>query len=158
MVDPVTAWAGAQAAYKGLQSGFAAGKELVDMASTLGKWMSCLSDIEQAEKEARNPPIFKKLFKGKSVEQEALETFAIKRKAEEQRKELKNWISWTLGQSAWNELIQMEVKIRKERKETLYRQRERRKHFAEIVVVGLASIVGAIMIIGIIILVSKGAQ
>jgi len=158
MVDPVTAWAGAQAAYKGLQSGFAAGKELVDMASTLGKWMSCLSDIEQAEKEARNPPIFKKLFKGKSVEQEALETFAIKRKAEEQRKELKNWISWTLGQSAWDELIQMEVKIRKERKETLYRQRERRKHFAEIVVVGLATIVGVIMIIGIIILVSKGAQ
>jgi hypothetical protein len=158
MVDPVTAWASAQAAYKGLQSGFAAGKELVDMASTLGKWMSCLSDIEQAEKEARNPPIFKKLFGGKSVEQEALETFAIKRKAEEQRKELKNWICWTLGQNAWNELIQMEVKIRKERKETLYRQRERRKHFAEIVVVGLATIVGAIMVIGIIILASKGAQ
>lgn len=158
MVDPVTAWAGAQAAYKGLQSGFAAGKELVDMASTLGKWMSCLSDIEQAEKEARNPPIFKKLFKGKSVEQEALETFAIRRKAEEQRKELKNWISWTLGQSAWDELIRMEVKIRKDRKETLYRQRERRKHFAEIVVIGLAITFGVIMIIGIAILVSKGAQ
>ena len=51
----------------------------------------------------------------------------------------------------------MEARIRKERKETLYRQRERRKHFAEIVAVGLATVVGVILLIIMVILISKGA-
>ena len=39
------------------------------------------------------------------------------------------------GPSAWQELIQMEKDIRKQRKETIYKQREARKHFMEIVAV-----------------------
>ena len=73
--------------------------------SDIGRWMGALSDLDQAEREAKNPPIFKKLFAGKTVEQEAMEVFAAKRKAQAQRDELKQWIQLTLGQSAWNELI-----------------------------------------------------
>jgi hypothetical protein len=36
-----------------------------------------------------------------------------------------------LGPQAWQELIAMERDIRKQRKETLYAQREARKHFVE---------------------------
>jgi len=89
--------------------------------------------LEQAEKEAKNPPIFKKLFAGQSVEQEAITAFANKTKAEQQRYELQQWISMTLGRSKWDELVRTEGQIRKQRKETLYKQRERRQKFVEIV-------------------------
>jgi preprotein translocase subunit Sss1 len=46
-----------------------------------------------------------------------------------------------MGQSKWDELIRMEATIRKERQETLYRQRERRQKFIEIIVISLAGII-----------------
>ena len=103
------------------------------MASDLGRWMGALSDLDMLEKEAKNPPIFKKLFAGQTVEQEAMTAFANKQKAQQMRYELQQWISLTMGKSKWDELVAMEVSIRKRRKETLYRQRQRRRKFVEIV-------------------------
>ena len=133
MVDPVTAMATASAAFGAIKKGFAIGRDIEAMASDLSRWMGALSDLDQAEKEAKNPPIFKKLFSGKTVEQEAIEIFASKKKAQAQRQELQQWIQYTMGQSHWDELIRMEGRIRKQRQETLYRQRERRRKFIEIV-------------------------
>ena len=103
------------------------------MASDLSRWMGALSDLEQAHKESLHPPIFKKLFAGSSVEQEAANVWAAKRKATAQRDELRQWVQLTLGQKAWNDLVAEEGRIRKRRQETLYRQRERRRKFIEIV-------------------------
>jgi G3E family GTPase len=123
----------ASAAFGAIKKGFAIGRDIEAMASDLSRWMGALSDLDQAEKEAKNPPIFKKLFSGKTVEQEAIEIFASKKKAQAQRQELQQWIQYTMGQSHWDELIRMEGRIRKQRQETLYRQRERRRKFIEIV-------------------------
>jgi len=123
----------ATAAFGAIKKGFAIGRDIESMATDLSRWMGALSDLDQMEKEAKNPPIFKKLFNGQSVEQEAIQTFAAKKKAQEQRYELKQWISMTLGRSAWDELLHMEGTIRKRRQETLYAQRERRQKFVEIV-------------------------
>jgi len=142
-MDPVTAMATASAAFNTIKKGFQVGRDIEQMASDLGRWMGALSDIEQAEKEAKNPPIFKKLFANKSVEQEAIEAFAAKRKAQQQRDELKQWLQFTVGSKAWDELIKMEGQIRKQRQETLYRQRERRQKFIEIIVIGLSILTGA---------------
>jgi hypothetical protein len=157
-MDPVSAMATASAAFGALKKGFAVGRDVESMVGDLSRWMGALSDIDQAEKEAKNPPIFKKLFNGKSVEQEAIEAFAAKRKAQSQRDELKQWISLTLGRSAWDELIRMEGNIRKQRQETLYRQRERRQKFVEICVIILAILVGAAALVGFVWLVkTKGS-
>jgi len=142
-MDPVTAMATASAAFNTIKKGFAIGRDIESMASDLGRWMGALSDIEQADKEAKNPPIFKKLFAGKSIEQEALEAIAAKKKAQQQRDELKQWLQFTVGSRAWDELIQMEGQIRKQRQDTLYRQRERRQKFIEWVVIGLSILTGA---------------
>ena len=123
----------ASAAFSALKKGFAIGRDIESMASDLSRWMGALSDLDQAEKEAKNPRIFKKLFSGQSVEQEAITAFANKQKAEQQRYELKQWISLTLGKSKWDELVKMEGQIRKRRQETLYAQRERSRKFVEIV-------------------------
>ena len=152
-MDPVSAMATATAAFSSLKKGFAIGRDIESMASDLSRWMGALSDLDQMEREAKNPPIFKKLFGGQSVEQEAITTFANKQKAQQQRYELQQWISLTMGKSKWDELVHMEGQIRKRRKETLYRQRERRRKFVEVVAwvlvsgLGLAALTAFIMLL-----------
>jgi len=152
-MDPVTAMATASAAFGALKKGFAIGRDIESMASDLSRWMGALSDLDQAEKESKNPPIFKKLFAGKTVEQEAIEIFAAKNKAQKQREELKQWIQFTMGQSHWDSLVRMEGQIRKRRQETLYAQRERRRKFVEVVAwvvmisAGAAALVGFVLLL-----------
>ena len=73
MIDPISAAATASAAFNTIQRGFQVARSIEEMAGDLSRWMGALSDLEQAEKEAKNPPIFKKLFAGQSVEAEAME-------------------------------------------------------------------------------------
>ena len=141
MVDPVTALATASAAFGVLKKGFQVGRDLEQMAGDLGRWMSAMSDLTEAEKQAKNPPIFKKLvFKG-SAEQEAMQIFAAKKKADQMREDLRNYISWTYGKSHWDELVRMEGRIRKERQETIYKQAQRRKKFIEAVAIAFLILV-----------------
>lgn len=141
MVDPVSALATATAAFNVLKKGFQIGRDIESMAGDLGRWMNAMSDLSEAERQAKNPPIFKKLvFKG-SVEQEAMEIFAAKKKAVQMREDLRNYISWTYGKSHWDELVRMEAQIRKERQETIYKQAQRRKKFIEGVAIGFLMLV-----------------
>ncbi len=75
----------------------------------------------------------KKIFNAKSVEQEAIELFTQKKQLESQRDDLRRLVSSMCGPSAWQELLRMEADIRKQRKETLYAQREARKQFIEVI-------------------------
>jgi hypothetical protein len=121
-MDPVTIIGGATVAFNALKKGFAIGKDLQDMSGQLTKWAGHMADLGQAEKQVKNPPWWKSI--GGSVEAEAMEVFAAKRKAESMRKELKDYISWTMGPSAWDELVAIEGKIRKQKKEQEYRKAE----------------------------------
>ena len=133
MVDPISAMAIAGSAFSALKKGFSIGRQVESMGKDLSRWMSAVSDIDRAHHEAKNPPIFRKIFNAKSVEQEAIELFTQKKQLENQRDELRKLISAMLGPSAWQELLRMEAEIRKQRKETLYAQREARRQFVEII-------------------------
>lgn len=135
MVDPISAMAIAGTAFNALKKGVSIGRDIESMGKDLSRWMSAVSDVDRAHHEAKNPPIFKKLFNGASVEQEAIELFTQKKQLENQRDELRKLISSMCGPSAWQELVKMERDIRKQRKETLYKQREARQHFIEIVAI-----------------------
>jgi len=74
------------------------------------------------EAKSKNPPWWKSL--GGSVEADALAIFTAKRKAESMRQELKDWISFSMGPSAWDELVATEGRIRKQKKEQEYRKAE----------------------------------
>lgn len=146
-MDPVSALATATAAFNVLKKGFQIGRDIEDMASDLGRWMNAMSDLSEAERQAKNPPLFKKLaFKG-SVEQEAMEVFAAKKKAEQMREDLRNFIGFTYGRSHWDELVRMEAQIRKERQETIYNQAQRRKKFIEGVAIGFLILVFSAVIV-----------
>jgi hypothetical protein len=148
MVDPISAMAIAGTAFNALKRSCQIGRDIESMGKDLSRWMGAVSDVDRAHHEAKNPPIFKKLFSGKSVEQEAMELFTQKKQLENQRDELRKLISSMLGPSAWQELIKMERDIRKQRQETLYAQREARKHFLEIVAVILFVIILFGVVIG----------
>ena len=139
MIDPVTAVATATAAFNTIKSAFAAGRDVESMAGDLGRWMGAVSDIKKAEEYSKKPPLFKKLFQSGSVEEEALAAFMAKKKAEDMRAELKNIIEFTRGRSAWQELVQTEVNIRKKRQAMIYAQEERRQKIIEIVLIVLAA-------------------
>ena len=147
MIDPVTAIAGATAAFNTIKAGFAAGREIESMAGDLGRWMGAVSDIKKAEEYNKKPPLFKKLFQAGSVEEEALQIFMAKKKEEDMREELKAIISMTRGPSAWEELLKTEADIRKKRQKALYDQEERRRRVLEIIAVciGVAIIGGFLL-------------
>lgn len=103
------------------------------MSGDLSRWMGAVSDIDNAEKQAKNPPLFKKLFNAQSIEQAAIEAYSAKKKLEEQRYELKMFLNMTYGINAYNELLAMEGQIRKERQELVYKQQRMRQQIFEIV-------------------------
>ena len=121
-MDPVTIISGATVAFNALKKGFAVGKDLQEMGGQLNQWASAMSDLGQAEKKVNNPPWWKSL--GSDVEQEAMAVWNAKRKAEAMREELRSYISFVYGPSAWDELVATEAKIRKQKKEHEYRKAE----------------------------------
>ena len=122
-MDPVTIIGGATVAFNALKKGFQVGKDLQDMSGQLTQWAGAMSDLSFMEQKNKNPPWWKAL-NGQSVEAEALEIFTAKKKAEAMRQELKDWISFSMGPSAWDELVATEGRIRKQKKDQEYRKAE----------------------------------
>jgi hypothetical protein len=123
----------ASKAFDAIKQGFAIGRDLEQMSGDLSRWMGAVSDVDNAEKQAKNPPLFKKLFDKQSIEQAAIQAYTAKKKLEEQRYELKMFLNMTYGHQAYNELLAMEGQIRKERQELVYKQQKMRQQIFEIV-------------------------
>ena len=143
-MDPVTislAMGVASKAFDAIKKGFAVGRDIEQMSGDIGRWMGAVSDVDNAEKQAKNPPLFGKLFKAGSIEEAALAAYAAKKKLEEQRYELKIFLNMTYGPQAYNDLLHMEGQIRKERQQTIYKQQQLRRQIAEaitwLIVVGI---------------------
>ena len=133
-MDPVTislAVGVASKAFDAIKSGFAMGRDLEQMSGDISRWMGAASDVDQAEKQAKNPGVFGKVFGGGSIEATALQAYSAKKKLEEQRYELKMFLNMTQGPGAYDELLQMEGQIRKERQATIYKQQQIRRQIGE---------------------------
>ena len=146
MIDPVSAIGMATAAYNGIKQAINTGKEISDMAGTLNQWATSISDLDFAHKQAENPPMFKKLFGSSQIEQNALEVWGHKQKAKEMRDELQSYISLFYGPSAWKEIVAIEAKMRKERKQAIYEAEERKQLILEWIVGILFAGVAALVI------------
>ena len=87
-MDPLTIGAAvsvASKAFSAIKSGFAVGRDIESMSKDIGRWMGAVSDVDNAEKMAKNPPLFKKLFAAGSVEEEAMQAYIAKKKLQQQR-------------------------------------------------------------------------
>jgi len=148
-MDPLTislAVGVASKAFSAIKQGFAVGRDLEQMSGDVSRWMGAASDVDNAQKQAKNPGIFGKVFGAGSVETMALEAYAAKKKLEEQRYELKMYLNMTQGPQAYDELLEMEGQIRKERQATIYKQQKLRKQIGEaIAILFVVAIIGGFL-------------
>jgi len=148
-MDPLTislAVGVASKAFSAIKQGFAVGRDLEQMSGDVSRWMGAASDVDNAQKQAKNPGIFGKVFGAGSVESMALEAYAAKKKLEEQRYELKMYLNMTQGPQAYDELLEMEGQIRKERQATIYKQQKLRKQIGEaIAILFVVAIIGGFL-------------
>ena len=123
------------------------GKDLSLMTGEIQKWMGACSDVDNIEKQAKNPSLFRKMVSGKGIEGIAFEALTARKKLEEDRQTLKVMIQMRYGSQAWSELIAIEGRVRKKLQEEKY-ARERFKEKV-ISVVAVTAVVGiGVLVLG----------
>jgi hypothetical protein len=148
MIDPFTAFATAQAAVAAIKKGIELGKDIGGISSDLAKFAGAISDLNFAHKSAENQPWYAVLFGGSG--DNALEIFAKKKQAEAMRAEIKQYIQFSYGQSAWEELLFIEAQVRKDRQATMYRKAKIRQTIIEWVL-GILVVVSSFGVFGVVI-------
>jgi len=149
MIDPISAIAVATTAFNTIKKGFEVGRDIESMYGDMGRWMGAIADIDQAEKMNKKPPLFKKLFDGSSIEQEAMDIFAAKKKAQAMEQELKTFVNLVHGPNSWNEILALQAQIRKDRKKAIYDQEQRRQVILNAVgIIFLICLIGGTLIAG----------
>ena len=139
-MDPLSLIAMASTTFKGIQTLVNKGAEIEHVAQKLGAWYSYAADIKQAEQEAENPGVFKKLFDGDTVEQQALNSIIATRRLEEQEAEIRELIMYRFGAETYKEMILLRRKIKKQREEAIYRQRRRQRMIIDTAVAVVAAL------------------
>ena len=142
-MDPVSLVAIASSTFKGIQVLVNKGAEIEQVAQKLGHWYGLVSDLREAEKEAENPPLFKKLFDGESVEAQALNAVIAKKKIEEQEKQIRELIMYSYGQDTYKEMMQMRRDIRAKREQMIYKQRRKQRMMLDVSAIITALLVSA---------------
>ena len=128
-MDPVTAFGVATTAYKTIVAGFKVGKQVESMSKDLGRWMGAIQAVKEGHSKKKN-----RMFG--SVEEEALETFAMKKKAIARENELRNFVNVNYGPNAWNEVIHIQAQIRKQKKEAELEAQRRQRQMVENTIIG----------------------
>ena len=141
-MDPITAIGAATAAFGAIKKGFAAGREVESMSKDIMRWMGAIQDVKSGHEKEK-----KKKSRFATIEEEALETWIIKKKAEDMEDELRRFISATYGPSAWQEIIRMQAQIRKDRLEAQELLKKQREEMIAWVAVSL-TIAGGVALLG----------
>jgi len=148
MIDPLTAFAAANAAFKGVKMLVGAGREIQDVSQQLGAWYGAVADITRAESQRKNPTwLDKKTHGTDNIEQEAMDIVIRKKTLMEREKEIKFMLNMRFGPSTYDDMLQMRREIRKEREETVYAAMEAKRQMQNNAAIGGLSI-GIITVLG----------
>lgn len=126
-MDPITAITTATAAFNTVKKMVELGRDVEDTLGQVGKWYGAISDLNEAERNAKNPPLFKKIVASKSVEEEAMNVYAAQKKARQQEKELRELLMYSYGPQGYQELVDLRRRIKDQREKTVYAQARKRK-------------------------------
>jgi nitrogenase subunit NifH len=143
MIDPITAAAAATKAYAGVKAFIEAGKSIEDTFSVVARWQASASDIlyaSQRQKKRTNP--LKQVVFAQSVEAEAAQMFAAKKRIENQRKEIVTLLQYAYGNEGLEEYRRCMKEVQEQRQREVYAQQEAKdalvKSFWIIVLVAIA--------------------
>ena len=129
-MDPISAIAAATTAYNAIKKGFKVGKEIEGMSKDLGRWMGAIQEVKEGHTKAKGRSFG-------SVEEEALESFAALKKAQQMEHELRQFVNFNYGHNAWNEVIRIQVDIRKKKKEALEEAKRKQVKMIENIILGV---------------------
>ena len=132
MVDPITAFGVATTAFNAIKKGFEMGREVESMYGDIGRWMTSCETVNKEAKKAKTA--------GMSVEEEALEIFAHKKKIAAMEQELRTFVNMSHGPNAWNEVLRIQAEIRKKRKEAILAAKKKQEQIIMWTLVGLGSV------------------
>ena len=133
MVDPISVLGIATTAFNTLKKGFELGKDAESMIKDVGRFMHSVDDIKNAHKNKKNR-------KFGSVEEESLETFVALKKAKQMEDELRNFMNANYGLNAWNDILRIQPRLRKERKEAIARAKREREKLIMYVMIGVGTL------------------
>lgn len=135
MLDPVSAFAMASAAFNGIKKAVEIGREVQDVYSQLSQWAGAASDLQEAisQQENRKPGLFEKIGFGKNETAEAFDTMIAKQKLIEMEKEIYQMFIYGelqhLGMDGYKEFTSLRREIKEKRKKMVYDQMRRRQKF-----------------------------
>ncbi len=155
MIDPFTAVAAATTAFNTVKKFVSAGQDFENVMGQMGKWYTSVSDFRKGQQLQKKPPIFKKLLAAGSVEEEALNLLIHEKRIMEMEKELQQMLNLRFGFGTWDELKDMQRKIRAQREREVYKQAEARQ--AMINGIAITVLLGSVcaMVFGIIYFIAK---
>jgi len=125
MIDPITAAAAATKAYAGVKAFIEAGKSIEDTFSVVARWQGHASDImyaNQRQKKRTNP--LKQVVFSQSIEAEAAQMFAAKKRIENQRKEIVTLLQYAYGNEGLEEYRNCMKEVQAQRQREVYAQQE----------------------------------
>ena len=128
-MDPISAIGIATTAYNAIKRGFKVGKEIEGMSKDLGRWMGAIQDVKEGHNKAKGRTFG-------SVEEEALESFAALKKAQQMENELRNFVNLSYGPNAWAEVLRIQAQIRLKKKEALKEAQRKKERIIEYVAIG----------------------
>jgi len=137
-MDPATI-ALATSAFALVRKGFQAGREIESMTKDLSRWLGACHDIERSHNKAKTRRW------GRTVEEEALETWAAIRQVRKDRETLRLYML-SVDPQAWSQLVRLEGQIRKQRQ----LEEEARKKRREEITIWLVSCAAGLLVIGMI--------
>ena len=121
----------------------------------MGKWYTSVSDFRKGQQMQKNPPIFRKLLAAGSVEEEALNLLIHEKKIMEMEKELQQMLNIRFGFGTWDELKEMQRKIRAKRDKEIYRAAEARQAFVNGVAIIALMLAGCAILFGSVYFIAK---
>ena len=145
MIDPITAAAAATKAYAGVKAFIEAGKSIEDTFQVVARWQGHASDVlyaNQRQQKKRNP--LKDVVFANSVEAEAAQMFAAKKRILTQRKEVITLLQYAYGNEGLEEYRNCMKEVQAQRQREVYAQQEAKdaliKSFWIAVLVGIAGL------------------
>mgnify|MGYP003978690551 FL=1 len=148
MIDPVSAYAAATAAYKGVKMLLQAGKDIEDVSKQLGNFYGAVADITRAESQRKNTTWLEKKQHGEaSIEQQAMDITIRAKKLKEFEYDLKVNLDYRFGLGTYDDMLGMRRKIRADRERTVYAAMESKRQIKNnLAITGLA--LGIVTVLG----------
>ena len=144
MIDPITAFATAQAAIKNVQAAIKMGKDISAISGDLMKFFEAKDVVAKA---ASQP---KKTTFGRSDTAQAFETVMHAKQLQDAENELKQMLIWSGNADVWQSILMERNNIVYKRKaeelEMENSKAKRRKEIEEVVTVGLLAVCAALVV------------